>query len=221
MRSGSESPAPKDGGGRLVPLDVTYGNISQEEADRLGEASVIPVDANVATDALSKHHPGSTEPWISRLVGDLIVARGARTVLETGCFEGATSVYIHDALARLGGGTYVLCDIDEQRRRGAFARIMTHGSENEVALGLAGDVLEFLRTTKTMFDLAWVDDDHTKPHVTKELMLLMPKMNPGGLILLHDVFGQCDLQEVVKKFGGYSIKLPRLGPAGGLGILQC
>jgi hypothetical protein len=51
-------------------------------------------------------------------------------------------------------------------------------------------------------------------------MALIPKMNPGGLILLHDVYGVCDLQEVVKKFGGYSIKLPRLGPAGGLGVIQ-
>jgi hypothetical protein len=34
------------------------------------------------------------------------------------------------------------------------------------------------------------------------------------------VFGVCDLQDVVGKFGGYSIDLPRLGPAGGLGVIQ-
>jgi predicted O-methyltransferase YrrM len=82
------------------------------------------------------------------------------------------------------------------------------------------DVLSFLLQTSEKYDLAWVDDDHTKPHVTRELMALIPKMNPGGLILLHDVFGSTDLQEVVRHFGGYSIKLPRLGPAGGLGVIQ-
>jgi hypothetical protein len=82
------------------------------------------------------------------------------------------------------------------------------------------DVLHYLATTTDRFDLAWVDDCHEKPHVTKELTLLYPKMNPGGLILLHDVFGVCDLKTVVNQFGGYSIDLPRLGPAGGLGLIQ-
>jgi predicted O-methyltransferase YrrM len=199
-----------------VALDITFGNMTQDEADRL-ELACERIDPIA-------HEAGCTEPWISQLVASFVVASGARTVLETGGFQGATSVYIHDALCRLSGGHLTVCEIDAKRAAGISDRLWKNrplDPELVTTAVLAVDVLQFLRTTDERFDLAWVDDDHTKPHVTKELMLLIPRMNPGGVILLHDVFGQCDLQEVVRKFGGYSLKLPRLGPAGGLGIIQC
>ncbi len=69
-------------------------------------------------------------------------------------------------------------------------------------------------------DLAYLDDDHTKPHVHAEITALLPKMKAGGLICGHDVHGSCDLQTVFREFGGIALDLPRLGPAGGLGIIQ-
>jgi hypothetical protein len=201
-------------------LDPTFGNMTQGEADRLGAASVMPVDAVFAGAAVSDHQPGDSEPWVSRLVGDFVVATGARTVLETGGFRGGTSVYILDALRRLGGGHLTVCEIDIKRAAALAARLDMASTVGTTTVVQAIDVLSFLLQTSEKYDVAFVDDDHTKPHVTRELMALIPKMNPGGLILLHDVFGVCDLQEVVRKFGGYSIKLPRLGPAGGLGVIQ-
>jgi predicted O-methyltransferase YrrM len=152
-------------------------------------------------------------------VHSFIIATGARTVLETGCFMGGTSVWIMDALWRLTGGDFHMCEIDPERLAATEKRLYSkYPTVSRYAH--AGDVLDYLRTTEDRFDLAWVDDEHTKPHVFKELQLLLPKMNEGGLILGHDVWGSCDLQEVFQKFGGYSIDLPRLGPAGGLGIIQ-
>jgi predicted O-methyltransferase YrrM len=194
-------------------LDVEFGNMTVEEAERLSNATGAVDDV--------PHEPGSTEPWVSRLVADFIVARGARAVLETGCFKGATSVWIIDALKRLGGGYYAWCEIDPSRMRDTDHRMSGLAPMREISMHRAGDVLHYLANTPDRFDLAWVDDAHEKRHVAKELQLLIPKMNPGGLILLHDVFGVCDLQAVVQQFGGYSIDLPRLGPAGGLGIIQC
>jgi predicted O-methyltransferase YrrM len=200
-----------------MTLDVQHGNITEGEAQRLSNAAGSVDDV--------PHEPGSTEPWVSRLVADFIVASGARTVLETGCFKGATSVWIQAAIGQLGGGDLHVCEIDPERMRATIERFAVRRLDDPHGLNVAlcpheSDVLHYLATTDDRFDLAWVDDCHEKSHVTKELMLLIPKMNPGGLILLHDVFGVCDLREVVGKFGGYSIDLPRLGPAGGLGIIQ-
>jgi predicted O-methyltransferase YrrM len=199
-----------------MTLDVQYGNITEEEAERLSKAAGSVDDV--------PHEPGSTEPWVSRLVADFIVARGARTVLETGCFKGATSVWLADALVRLRDGDLHLCELDAERLGATRERLLGYGDYHcgKVRIHLhPGDVLHYLATTEDRFDLAWVDDCHEKPHVTKELTLLYPKMNKGGLILLHDTHGVCDLKTVVAQFGGYSIDLPRLGPAGGLGIIQC
>lgn len=203
-----------------MTLDVMYGNIPTEEAGRLGAAAITPVGVEV-DGVVARHEPGTAEPWISRLIHSFIIATGARSVLETGSFVGGTSVWIVDALRALGGGDFTMCEIDNDRRELTAARLYNafHGNES-VHCHMAGDVLAFLRGTDRRFDIAWVDDCHEKPHVTKEIALLYPKMNPGGIILGHDVWGSCDLQEVFRKFGGYSLNLPRLGAAGGLGIIQ-
>lgn len=191
-----------------MSLDVTFGNISLEEAERL------------AGGKRDDHEPGSSEPWISNLVGDFVVANGCRVVLETGSFMGRTSRVIADALASIGGGQFVVLEVDPERALATKRRLEAYPT---VAVNvLLGDALQNLRRLPDWsIDLAFVDDNHEKPHVRKELMALWPKMNRGGLILLHDVFGSCDLQSVVQEFGGYSLDLPRMGPAGGLGIIQC
>jgi predicted O-methyltransferase YrrM len=130
-------------------------------------------------------------------------------------------VWIYDALRRLGGGRFIGCEIEAERATATVQRLnATSPVPDGVSIEIVGDVLHYLRTTDDRLDLAWVDDCHEKPHVTKELTLLYPKINKGGLILLHDVHGSCDLRTVVQQFGGYSIDLPRMGPAGGLGLIQ-
>ncbi len=76
------------------------------------------------------------------------------------------------------------------------------------------------RLSEFDIDFAFVDDDHDKTHVRAELDGLWLKMRPGGLICGHDVHGSCDLRTEFEALGGIALDLPRLGPAGGLGILQ-
>lgn len=193
-------------------LEIAYGNITQEEATRLGYAAGSVDDVT--------HRPGSAEPWVSRLVHAFIIAIGARTVLEAGSFRGGTSAWIMDALSRLGGGVFHMVEIDPKRMEETVRRIGTESHAGVRKHFHTGDVLDFLRLTTNTFDLAWVDDNHEKEHVRQELTLLYPKMNPGGIILGHDVWGWCDLQEVFREHGGFSLNLPRLGAAGGIGMIQ-
>jgi hypothetical protein len=83
------------------------------------------------------------------------------------------------------------------------------------------DILAYLRSIPDKsIGFAWVDDCHEHFHVAQELALLWDKMKPGGIITGHDVFGSCDLQVEFKRFGGVCLDLPRLGAAGGIGIIQ-
>lgn len=199
-----------------MSLDTHYGNITQADAERMSRAAW--------GGALLGHSPGSTEPYVSALVASLIVATGARTVLETGAFEGATSEFILGALEALGGGTFVMCEIDPDRATALQQRFSSPLAPVEPLIW-SGDVLDYLRQTRIMFDVVWLDDSHQERHVRQEIEAMLPRLNPGGLLLLHDVCGQIsgnqqELGRLVEEFGGYVLDLKRMGPAGGLGVIQ-
>ena len=166
---------------------------------------------------------GSAEPWIAALIATLVFANGTKTAIEIGGFQGYTSAHIAAALSRLPYETvFTVCEIDQQRAQdvqkvldmGYGFRLRTHV--------VCDDSHRWLPTLpERSVDFAWVDGNHEKAHVARELELLWPKMRDKGLICLHDVWGVCDLQDVVRRYpNSLSLDLPRLGPAGGVGIIQ-
>lgn len=194
-----------------MALDVTYGNISADEAGRLAFAASAPTTGHVA---------GCTEPWVTDLICSLLGAQGGYCVLETGAFMGFTTQALIDKLWGLDGGTLHCCEIDEARRDAIWRALHIHSN---VIVRMHGDVFQFLAQCQPgSIDVAFVDDDHGQAHVERELALLYPCMRKGGLILCHDVTGACSyIGDTVVRYGGIVLDLPRLGPAGGLGIIQC
>lgn len=171
---------------------------------------------------VSSHEDGVTEAWIAELVCAILKAKGGNpSVLETGGFRGVTSAWLGLTLQQMGGGTLNVAEIDPERALGIRSRLgallLSH-VDWEVH---STDVMPLIQSMPAgTIDLAFIDDDHQKLHVEQEIFALWPKMKPGGIMCFHDVHGSCDLQTIVKKYGGVSLDLPRLGPAGGLGILQ-
>ena len=167
------------------------------------------------------YESGNAEPWTSQLVTSVLIASNRRNVLETGCFMGQTSAWLATALERLGGGTLTTVDIDPYRTEKASERVQGLGLTQVTHRAVTQDVLQFLPTLpKQSIGFAWIDDNHEKSHVDLEIRLLWDKMEKGGIMVFHDVWGTCDLQSVVAKYGGYSLDLPRLGAAGGVGFIQ-
>lgn len=178
-------------------------------------------------DLANPHHDGSAEPWVATVLAALLQANGARTVVEVGGFEGRTSRVLRRALSIMPGEKCMyVCEIDPARaaavRRAldadglcAFAHVVTANSLDWIP-SLPNESVDFV----------WLDGNHEKPHVLDELRYLLPKMAPGGIIAGHDVFGVCDLKDIfgiVAHWCGWqsmSLDLPRLGPAGGIGIIQ-
>lgn len=200
-------------------IDVQYGNLSVDEAERRARAAW--------GGSLHEHIPGSTEPYISKLAADLVIATGAQSVLETGGYLGDTTVMLAEALWLLGGGSFHICEIDQTRRQGLQDRLGALRKDEYPTLGwdLHGDVFAFLRSTRETFDFVWLDDYHEEGHVRREMELLYPKMRPGGIIAMHDVCGVCPgnkypLGRICNEFGGYVLNIGRFGPAGGIGLVQ-
>jgi predicted O-methyltransferase YrrM len=58
----------------------------------------------------------------------------------------------------------------------------------EIVTYLAQPSLAFLRTTTQQFDFCFLDGDHAAKTVYAELPAAMRRLNPGGVILLHDYY---------------------------------
>ena len=166
---------------------------------------------------------GSAEPWIVDVLCALLTASDQRTVLECGAFIGQTSLRLCQALAKMGGGSFTAVEIEPDRAAIAQERLEKANLPPTVQWRIVQqDVFEFLKTVPDgAFGFVWLDDDHQHQHVDAELNALFPKMvTPDGIIAGHDVHGSCDLQQEFKRYGGIALNLPRLGPAGGIGLIQ-
>ena len=164
---------------------------------------------------------GCTEPWIVDAVAALMIANRAEHVIEIGGFTGFASKRLARALNGLRRGTLTVCEIDPARAERVQVELDILRLPYVRHTVVRADSLLWLPTLASeSIDFAWIDGNHAKAHVKTEIDLLLPKIRPNGIICGHDVFGVTDLQEVFRAFGGYALDLPRLGPAGGIGILQ-
>ena len=163
---------------------------------------------------------GVTEPWIQQVITALMIARNAQCVVELGTYLGYTSDWLIRAMERNKGGRFFGIELELDRVNATYGRLIAQKLEYVSWRILHGSTIDKIPLLPDSIEFAWVDDCHEAPHVDQELALLRPKMAAGGIICLHDVSGPLGLDDVCRAHGGYVLHLPRLGPAGGLGIIQ-
>lgn len=165
---------------------------------------------------------GCTEPWNVEILAAMMKAANANTVLECGGYLGTTSAWLAMTLQSMGGGTLHVVELEAERAAACDKRLSELPIDQVVWRIWHDDVFNAIAAMPDdSIDFAWVDDNHEKDHVDRELQALIPKMRrPRGLITGHDVWGSCDLQEIFVKHGGYALDFPKVGLAGGIGILQ-
>ncbi len=124
---------------------------------------------------LSGHYQGRVLSMISKLIAP-------KSVLEIGTFTGYSALCLLEGLSVDGQ----LHTIEKNEELEGFARKYFEESGRGVSIVQhIGDALDLIPNLKISFDLVFIDAD--KVNYPSYLELILPKMNPGGIILSDNV----------------------------------
>lgn len=149
-------------------------------AERNSEKKIVAV-----LDRMVKSH----ETYLSVPLEDgkalrlLTEATGAKNVVEIGTSTGYSGLWFCLALLKTKGHLTTL-EIDHQRASMAHEHFKEAGVENMVTI-IEGDAHEQVAKLKAPIDVAFIDAD--KSGYLDYLNKLLPLVQPGGLILAHNV----------------------------------
>jgi caffeoyl-CoA O-methyltransferase len=126
----------------------------------------------------------ATTPDEAALLTMLARLVGARRALEIGTFTGYGAISIARGLAE--GGRLTCLEVSEQYAAIARGNVDAAGLSNRVEI-LVGPAAEALRATpeEPTFDYVFIDAD--KPAYPEYYELVVPRLVPGGLLLLDNV----------------------------------
>jgi predicted O-methyltransferase YrrM len=149
-----------------------------------------------ATRRVAEPSPSSVEG--KKLLYLAARALGARAVVETGTFNGASSTFLLRALAENGGGRLLSFDVADARDARGVPVPAGHQpgwlvpdelrSGFELVLGDLRETLASRMRGEAAIDLFFHDSLHTFRHMLFEYRAAWPRLRPGGLLVSDDVF---------------------------------
>ena len=133
-------------------------------------------------DYATAHKIPIVGPAVARVLQQLAMMIGARTVFELGSAIGYSTIWWAQAVGDKGRVIYTDGDSkNAERARGYFKRA---GVSNRITLH-TGDALEFLSEQKQEFDIIFNDVD--KEDYPRVLRLVAPRLRQGGLFITDNV----------------------------------
>ena len=121
-------------------------------------------------------------PVTGRMLGVLVAATGARTIVEVGTATGTSGLYMARALP--ADGRIITFDIDPDRQRAAAAFLERAGVAGKFDFRLQ-DAREGLAGVDVGVDFAFIDG--VKQQYSDYLDGILPHLRPGGLIVADNV----------------------------------
>jgi predicted O-methyltransferase YrrM len=125
-----------------------------------------------------------TPPETSELIESIITITDSRTILEIGVCTGFTTLHMLRAVYGKHGARIVAVEARPAHDREFWSRSEFRGCL-EFMEGWTPEILESLRGS--VFDLVFVDSDHSVDHTASELGALWSITRPGTIFLFHDV----------------------------------
>ena len=121
-----------------------------------------------------------------RFLRVLVGATNARQVLEIGAASGYSAIWIGMGL-RQTGGKLTTIEFDPVRAKEAAANVQRAGLSDIVRV-VHGDAFQEVPKVPGTFDLVFLDA--WKPDYKKFFDMVFPRVNPGGLLLAHNVINK-------------------------------
>lgn len=125
-----------------------------------------------------------TPPETSELIESIVTITDSRKILEVGMCTGFTSLHILRAIIGKEGAKLYSVDARPAHDRDWFTS-PTIKPWFQFVEGWTPQILSTLNGN--MFDLVFVDSDHSVEHTNKELQALWPLTRRGTVFLFHDV----------------------------------
>lgn len=201
---------------RLLPRSVRLARERHQETSKLAAIPSTPLDpTRLRTDipdlsAFGQEWPevervmaavalddprGGVNKGDRRLIYQLARTLNAKSVLEVGTHVGASTLMLALAMKR-NGGKLTTVDIADVNAPDAYWRKFGCRQNPADTLRMANvsadfkqmDSVEWLKTDTSNYDLIFLDGLHEAQQLYRELPYALQRLNPGGLILLHDVF---------------------------------
>lgn len=130
----------------------------------------------------TKHEVPIVGPAVARVLQQLALMIGARTVFELGSAIGYSTIWWAQAVGEQGKVVYTDGDPkNAERARGYFARA---GVSKQIEIH-TGDALEVLSEQKQEFDIIFNDVD--KDDYPRVLRLVAPRLRKGGIFVTDNV----------------------------------
>lgn len=142
---------------------------------------------------------GGVNPGDRRALYHLIGYFKPRRVLEIGTHIGASTIHLASALRRfVDQGTLCTADVIDVNEPEAAWRslgmrqppfgIMADLGLEPIVTFVIEPAATVLASCGQCFDMIFLDGDHSKSAVYREIAAALPALNPNGLLLLHDFY---------------------------------
>ncbi len=172
------------------PSDTSTPPAAAKQQARAGVRTDPTADVLAVLEAIREADTGqlAVSEADGRFLRTLVLAAGAKRVLEVGGASGYSAIWMGLGL-RETGGTLVTIEYDAERAAALKANIAAAHLDDIVTV-VAGDALQELPKLDGPFDVVFIDA--WKPDYQRYFELTLPKLRQGGLLLAHNVVNKGD-----------------------------
>lgn len=201
----------------LGMVSATYS--SSPEYNRRSQTAATRALIEQALKALHEPRQITAEPT-AEFIEALIIMTDAYQILELGMYTGFSTLHMIRAICGKPGAKVVSIDCQPAHGREFFA-LPEIAPWFEFVQGWTPEAIYTLKPR--VFDIAFIDSDHSLFHTQRELQALMEVTRSGSFILLHDCQDGSVVKGWIESLGGtvFPTAIQQDGHRPNLGLIQC